>query len=445
MKNNNLRDAFSRDKIRNMGNSEKIISKNENIIVTKDAVTFNDLTIINKDLASYLNEADDKIETLLNIIEVGVKTLNSLKNSIERDFTKQTFDSISTEMKKNLSESIEGIGEEFEKYFNEEGEFVKELQANKEKMIDELSLELKNFIDPKNSDSALSKLTEILETEEGKVLNAFENALNPENSESQIFQLKNKLEKKISEEVKILSDDIEKILQELKIDKATKELKEKSTAKGASHEDLVQQVLTDISVGDVVERTGEVVGLIPKSKVGDHVVTLNSNSKTGDLKIVFESKSANTYNSSSAISKELDTAMKNRDAEFGIFVFDSYERFNKVSIQPFSLLSDNMAITILNEEVGDLPLKIAYVWAKTMLMNSETSTSKEVSISYDEIIKVLQEAIKEVKKISNAKSNNKKAFDAIEANENLLPEIRKNVENSLKDLIALLNEEVHEE
>jgi len=291
----------------------------------------------------------------------------------------------------------------------------------------------------------LSKLTEILETEEGKVLNAFENALNPENSESQIFQLKNKLEKKISEEVKILSDDIEKILQELKIDKATKELKEKSTAKGASHEDLVQQVLTDISVGDVVERTGEVVGLIPKSKVGDHVVTLNSNSKTGDLKIVFESKSANTYNSSSAISKELDTAMKNRDAEFGIFVFDSYERFNKVSIQPFSLLSDNMAITILNEEVGDLPLKIAYVWAKTMLMNSETSTSKEVSISYDEIIKVLQEAIKEVKKISNAKSNNKKAFDAIEANENLLPEIRKNVENSLKDLIALLNEEVHEE
>lgn len=416
----------------------------KSISIKKDSVTFNDLTIKNKDLASYLEESDDRIETLINIIEVGVKTLNSLKNSIERDFTKQTFETISSEMKKNLSDSIEDIGDEFEKYFNEDGEFVKELQANKEKMISELNLELKNFIDPKNSDSALSKLTEILESEEGKVLNAFETALNPENSESQIFQLKNKLEKKISEEVKTLSDDIEKILQELKIDKATKDLKEKSTAKGATHEDNVQQALSEIAVGDVIERTGEIVGLVPKSKVGDHVIKLNSNTKVGDLKIVFESKSANTYNSSSAITKELDTAIKNRDADFGIFVFDSYERYDKVSSQPFALLSENMAITVLNEEVGTLPLKIAFIWAKTLLMNADSVTSKEVVISYDEIIKVLSESIKEIKRISTAKSNNKKAYDAIDANETLLPEIRKNVEDKLKDLITLLDGESDE-
>tara|TARA_B100000287_G_scaffold418766_1_gene456168 strand:+ start:3368 stop:4657 length:1290 start_codon:yes stop_codon:yes gene_type:complete len=427
-----------------MQNPDKIENNKDSVSIKKDSVTFNDLTIINKDLASYLEESDDRVETLINIIEVGVKTLNSLKNSIERDFTKQTFETISSEMKKNLSESIEDIGDEFEKYFNEDGEFVKELQANKEKMIGELNLELKNFIDPKNSDSALSKLTEILESEEGKVLNAFETALNPENSESQIFQLKNKLEKKISEEVKTLSDDIEKILQELKIDKATKDLKEKSTAKGATHEDNVQQALSEIAVGDVIERTGEIVGLVPKSKVGDHVVKLNSNTKVGDLKIVFESKSANTYNSSSAITKELDTAIKNRDADFGIFVFDSYERYDKVSSQPFALLSENMAITVLNEEVGTLPLKIAFIWAKTLLMNADSVTSKEVVISYDEIIKVLSESIKEVKRISTAKSNNKKAYDAIDANETLLPEIRKNVEDKLKDLIILLDGESDE-
>jgi len=427
-----------------MQNPDKIENNKDSVSIKKDSVTFNDLTIINKDLASYLEESDDRVETLINIIEVGVKTLNSLKNSIERDFTKQTFETISSEMKKNLSESIEDIGDEFEKYFNEDGEFVKELQANKEKMISELNLELKNFIDPKNSDSALSKLTEILESEEGKVLNAFETALNPENSESQIFQLKNKLEKKISEEVKTLSDDIEKILQELKIDKATKDLKEKSTAKGASHEDNVQQALSEIAVGDVIERTGEIVGLVPKSKVGDHVVKLNSNTKVGDLKIVFESKSANTYNSSSAIIKELNTAIKNRDADFGIFVFDSYERYDKVSSQPFALLSENMAITVLNEEVGTLPLKIAFIWAKTLLMNADNVTSKEVVISYDEIIKVLSESIKEIKRISTAKSNNKKAYDAIDANETLLPEIRKNVEDKLKDLITLLDGESDE-
>ena len=427
-----------------MQNPEKIELNKDSISIKKDSVTFNDLTIINKDLASYLEESDDRVETLINIIDVGVKTLNSLKNSIERDFTKQTFETISTEMKKNLSQSIEDLGDEFDKYFKEDGEFVTELNMNKKKMVEELSEELKNFIDPKNSESALSKLTEILETEEGKVLNAFEKALNPENSESQIFQLKNKLEKKITEEVKTLSDDIEKILQELKIDKATKDLKEKSTAKGATHEDYVQQALSEIAVGDVVERTGEIVGLLPKSKVGDHVVKLNSNNKFGDLKIVFESKSANTYNSSSAIIKELDTAIKNRDADFGIFVFDSYERYDKVSSQPFALLSENMALAVLNEDVGDLPLKIAYIWAKTLLMNSDNVTSKEVVISYDEITKVLSESIKEIKRISTAKSNNKKAWDAIDANETLLPEIRKNVEDKLKDLITLLDGEYDE-
>ena len=424
-----------------MAKVEKINQTKDNIAITGDSVTFSDLTITNKDLAEYLAESDSMLESLESIIEIGVKTMNSLKNSIERDFTKQTFETIAEEMKKNLSDSVDDMGDEFNKYFNEDGEFVKELNENKKKMLEELNNELENFVDPSNRESAISKLTEILETEEGKMVDAFEKALNPENSESQIFQLKEKLEKKFTDEIKLLSEDMEKILQELKIDKATTELKEKSTAKGGTHEDFVQQSLSEIAVGDIVERTGEIVGLVPKSKVGDHVVTLKTNSKISDFKIVFESKSANTYNSSSAITKELTKAMENRGADFGIFVFDNYERFDKVSGQPFALLSENMALTVLNEEVGDLPLKIAYIWAKNLLMNSDESTTKELSVSYDEIIKALNGAIKEVKKLSTAKSNNKKAFDAIGANEELIPSIRKNVEDTLKDLVGMLDEE----
>lgn len=424
-----------------MAKVEKINQANDNITINGDSVTFSDLTITNKDLADYLSESDNALESLESIIEIGVKTMNSLKNSIERDFTKQTFETIAEEMKKNLSDSVDDMGDEFNKYFNEDGEFVKELNENKKKLLEELNNELENFVDPSNRESAISKLTEILETEEGKMVDAFEKALNPENSESQIFQLKEKLEKKFTDEIKLLSEDMEKILQELKIDKATTELKEKSTAKGGTHEDFVQQSLSEIAVGDIVERTGEIVGLVPKSKVGDHVVTLNTNSKLSDFKIVFESKSANTYNSSSAITKELTKAMENRGADFGIFVFDSYDRFDKVSSQPFALLSENMALTVLNEDVGNLPLKISYIWAKNILMNADESTAKELSVSYDEIIKSLNSAIKEVKKLSTAKSNNKKAFDAIDANEQLLPEIRKSVEDTLKDLIDVLDDE----
>jgi len=420
-------------------NVKKLKIKEDNLTLNSESLTIHDLEILNQDLVNYLLESENRVETLEHILDIGVKTLNSLKNSIERDFTEKTFEKISKEMKLNLDNSMEDLGNEFEKYFNEDGEFVKEINENKKNLINEINTELEKFIDPNNRDSAISKLTEILETEEGKVLNAFEKALNPENSESQIFLLKEKLEKKFSEEVKSISDDLEKILQQLKIDSATNELKEKSTGKGATHEDFVQQVLSEVAVGDFVERTGEIVGLIPKSKVGDHVVTLNTNTKTKDLKIVFESKSANTYNSTNAIVKELEVAIKNRGADYGVFVFDNFERFNKVSSQPFHVINENMALTVLNEDVGNLPLKIAYIWAKNQLMNLDEVSSKEITISYDEILKGLNEALKEAKRLITAKSNNKKAFDALEANEELIPEIRKNIDEKLKDLVELLD------
>ena len=420
-------------------NVKKLKIKEDNLTLNSESLTIHDLEILNQDLVNYLLESENRVETLEHILDIGVKTLNSLKNSIERDFTEKTFEKISKEMKLNLDNSMDDLGNEFEKYFNEDGEFVKEINENKKNLINEINTELEKFIDPNNRDSAISKLTEILETEEGKVLNAFEKALNPDNTESQIFLLKEKLEKKFSEEVKSISDDLEKILQQLKIDSATNELKEKSTGKGATHEDFVQQVLSEVAVGDFVERTGEIVGLIPKSKVGDHVVTLNTNTKTKDLKIVFESKSANTYNSTNAIVKELEVAIKNRGADYGVFVFDNFERFNKVSSQPFHVISENMALTVLNEDVGNLPLKIAYVWAKNQLMNLDEVSSKEIRISYDEILKGLNEALKEAKRLITAKSNNKKAFDFLEANEELIPEIRKNIDEKLKDLIELLD------
>ena len=43
--------------------------------------------------------------------------------------------------------------------------------------------------------------------------------------------------------------------------------------------------------------------------------------------------------------------------------------------------------------------------------------------------------------VSDIKSNNKKAFVAIGANEELIPSIRKNVEDTLKDLVGMLDEE----
>ena len=115
--------------------ADKLKIEDRNIEVNGKKVFLNDVSFENQDLAEYLSESDDKLASLVNIIELGVKTMNSLKNSIERDFTQKTFQSIAVEMKKNLSDSIENIGDEFEKYFNEDGELIKELSENKYEVV----------------------------------------------------------------------------------------------------------------------------------------------------------------------------------------------------------------------------------------------------------------------------------------------------------------------
>ena len=59
---------------------DEIAVNEESILVVDNKVTLNNLSFENQDLAKYLEESDDKLESLINIIEIGVKTMNSLKN-----------------------------------------------------------------------------------------------------------------------------------------------------------------------------------------------------------------------------------------------------------------------------------------------------------------------------------------------------------------------------
>ena len=57
---------------------EKINQNNDLIKISGDSVVFNNLTIVNKDLAEYLDNADDMIESLQNIIEKYYKEGKSI-------------------------------------------------------------------------------------------------------------------------------------------------------------------------------------------------------------------------------------------------------------------------------------------------------------------------------------------------------------------------------
>jgi hypothetical protein len=96
----------------------------------------------------------------------------------------------------------------------------------------------------------------------------------------------------------------------------------KSSAKGADFEDVLEELLGDLTraTGDLVDRTGGETGDLLRSKKGDFVVTIDPERTGGaDLRVVVEAK--DRAMSIRAIRDELREAKENRCAAVGLVVF----------------------------------------------------------------------------------------------------------------------------
>ena len=111
--------------------------------------------------------------------------------------------------------------------------------------------------------------------------------------------------------------------QYLALDVQRKDLVKHTNIKGREFEDEFDELIRPIArpFSDTVEKTGDTPGLLGKSKKGDFVVGI---AHRKDLNIVFEVKDRGNV-SLHEIRREMDEAMKNRNACYGIFVSKSVE------------------------------------------------------------------------------------------------------------------------
>lgn len=96
----------------------------------------------------------------------------------------------------------------------------------------------------------------------------------------------------------------------------------RSAAKGGDFEDVLGSLLAEFArgAGDLVDRTGDEIGEVLRSKKGDFVITINPERTNGaDLRIVVEAKDRTM--SSRQIREELREAKENRAAAVGLVVF----------------------------------------------------------------------------------------------------------------------------
>ncbi len=422
-----------------MAKSEKVKQLNK-IEVNSSEVIINDLVIENEELSQYIASSENKEQALLEVISLGVQTLNTLKNSIEKDYTKKVFKEMSESMDKTLDTTLTSIQDEFNNYFDDEdGTFIKELNDSSSELSKTLKEEFENFLDPSKTESAITKIKEVLTEAKEQSKLSFEEALNPSVESSKIYELKTQLVDSFNNKIDEISTQVSDLTTALGIEEKTAELKEKSTQKGLEFEEVVQTKLVELAPNDFVSRVSKEKGSVAKSDKGDHVLTISQGNEN-EVNIVFESKSGNDFDSTSKIKKYLDEAMKNRDSEVGVMVFDEISRYKELSANPFFIIDENKLAVYLDKEnsVDDTAFRVCYVYARQLALKiSKTNvTSNEVDLSmlHDE----LNDILTEINNLRAIKMANTEAKGQIDKSTQLLEGKQTKIKKSLEKLFTEL-------
>ena len=415
--------------------------KQEIISVQGFNVLINNLTIENEELAEYLLENGTTEEIFSGIVHAGVTHMNLLKGSIEKNLMKEQVKIIEKNMAKTINDAVNDMNSETAKYLGDDkkkkGIFIEGVETLQKNLIAELTGAVS---DEKNTDSAIYKINQTVTDFTKSFEELLEQHLEDQNeSISDNFDLgdKNSIGSKlVGNVVDKLKPEIEIIKKALNVQDALEE----TTKSGFSHEDSVQDALVSLkNNSDIVEFTGGTTGKLARNKKGDHVVTFaNDDGSLSNIKAVFESKDDKSFNSVTKVRDELDEAMKNRESSVGVFVVKNQENINKITSELFSPFGEKYSVVVYNEEIGDLALQLAYLWAKITAYKLSEEVHSDFSI--DDVVSSVSNLQNKLSVFKDIKKNNDTAAQATADNKTLINQIRSELKDGFEGIRGLLEE-----
>jgi hypothetical protein len=320
------------------------------IDLQEDHAVITEFELTDPEVVAYLRQFDDdeeRADALERALRVGVTTMDLAETSEQEEYVERKF----TEMKQEFESEIDRIEAEIDERFGNDGDVPQIFEQH-------LGQDgtLRGHIEEAFSEDGPFK--ERLDEELGENGERIQQALDPDTEGTPTHRLQQSLQSQISR----LRDKIE---EQATAEEVEEELRQRTTLKGEDFEDTVENILTDLVYGtsNEMEYTGETIGEVGDRKVGDFVITLND---TGQ-RIVVEAKSESGY-TQPRIKDELEEAIENRDADYGIIVFECESYIpNKVGyFHEFD--SERLCVALCEDEDDEVEpgyLRIAYNWAST--------------------------------------------------------------------------------
>ena len=288
------------------------------------------------------------------------------------------------------------------------GEAADGLKARIGEVVQEFSLD--------NEQSALSRLVRRVESAQKQISNEF--SLDAENSA--LARMKRELTGMIEQQNRTAQEFQTKVVGELEAMRARKAAEAASTTHGHGFQQAGFEILQDLATraGDIAEDTGNSVGLLPSSKVGDATITLGADNAAAGACIAVEFKEDASYTLKSTL-EEIDTARKNREAGVGLFVHS--RRTAPSGLEPLARHGNDIVVVWdAEDETSDAYLKAGFMAAKALAVRLRQQHTGHVA-DFQAIDKSLTEIQRQVKYLDDIrtwsgtiKSSADKVIDRVE-------------------------------
>jgi len=307
------------------------------------------------------------------------------------------------------------------------GDLSKDLQVKIDAVVKEFSLNEEN--------SALSRLVRNVDQAQRTITQEF--SLDSDNSclsrlKRELCELLFEAEKRnqlFQEEVKV---SLAKIV-------TTRQEADRGTRHGLLFQDAVCDFLAREAqhAGDVANPTATTTGLIKNCKVGDCVIELGPDSAAPGARVVVEAKEEAGYSLARA-REEIETARKNRDAEWGLFVFS--KKTAPSGLEPFQRYGNDLIVVWdVADTMSDVFLKAGVIAARALCFRAERqSAAQQVDF------KVIESAINEIEKRACNLDEVRKSAETIHSSSTkILDRVRIDRE-ALEKQVATLREKVQD-
>jgi hypothetical protein len=293
-------------------------------------------------------------------VKVGIIALRTIGTTERVDYIQKEFNRLDTRFNEVLQKTADQLSQNMDDLFGEGGTLPTILEENFGEK-GKINSVMENHLGDKGT------FSEQLEKHFGKNGLIVKELFDPLKEGTPLYQLKT-----------ILADELRSIKEALAIEEAKEEARQKSTQKGRDFEDVCEDLLGNVvrsHKSDVFQRTTTVKGQITNSKKGDFIVDVAGKSES---RFVIEAKDWDNL-TLPKINQEIDEALKNRGAKFGVFV----ARWNEAmpsSVGCFNYYNDDRVVCslgskddeVLHEEI----LQAAYCWARANVLRKSASCDK---------------------------------------------------------------------